>query len=111
MLPVDVRLDAVAVADVHGGLAVELGASRLERCDAPGGDFVHVDVKGRLVELNDVGACALELARLLVEYRGELARELLAAAVMVVVERVHHRHGAGEGELDRALRPPSEKAN
>src|SRR5207237_9254503 len=104
---VDVRLDPVAVADVHGGLASEARRGGFQRGYAPGGDFVHVDVEGRLVELDHVGSRPLELARLLVEDRGEFARELLAAAVVVVVESIRHRHGTGERKLDRTLRLPS----
>src|SRR6185503_14609330 len=50
-LPIDVGLDAVAVADVDGGGAREAGGGPLERGDAPIGHLVHEHVEGRLVEL------------------------------------------------------------
>ena len=59
LLPVDVGLDAVAVADVHRGLAREALGRALERGDAPLGRVVHVDVEGGLVELDDVDAVGL----------------------------------------------------
>ena len=59
LLPVDVGLDAVAVADVHGRLARRALGRALERGDAPLGGVGHVDVEGRLVELDDVDAVGL----------------------------------------------------
>ena len=66
-LPVDVGLDAVAVADVHGGRAGQALVGPLERRDAPRRHVVQVDVEGGLVELDDVDAGGLQLARLLVQ--------------------------------------------
>ena len=63
LLPVDVRLDAVAVADVHGGGAFEPVDGAMQRLDAPAGHFVHVDVEGRLVELDHVDAVGFSSAR------------------------------------------------
>ena len=58
-LPVDIGLDAVAVADVHGGGAGEPLDRAVQRLDAPAGDLVHVDVERRLVELDHVDAVGL----------------------------------------------------
>ena len=58
-LPVEVRLDAVAVADVDGGGAGEAFGRAVQRLDAPVLHLVHVDVEGRLVELDDVDAVRL----------------------------------------------------
>jgi hypothetical protein len=46
---------------------------------------------------------AASSARLLVEDRRELPRQLLAALVVRVVERVDHRHRAGQRPLDRTI--------
>ena len=64
-LPVDVGLDAVAVADVHGGGAFEPVDGAVQRLDAPVRDLVHVDVERRLVELDHVDAVGFERARFL----------------------------------------------
>src|SRR5207249_10877753 len=76
LFPIDVRLDAVAVADVHGGRAAQTLRGTLERGDAPVAHLVEVDVEGRLIELNDVDARALDRARFVVQYLGECKREL-----------------------------------
>ena len=107
LLPGDVGLDAVAVADVHRGLAREAPARALERGDAPVAHLVEVDVEGGLVELDHVHAQRGQLTRFLVQDLGERHGELLARAVMLVVERVHHRHRPGQRELDRVLGAPS----
>src|SRR5207302_5908198 len=55
-LPGDVRLDPVAVADVHRGGAGDAVDGAVQRLDAPVADLVDVDVEGGLVELDDVDA-------------------------------------------------------
>ena len=75
----------------------------LERGNAPVAHLVEVDVERRLVELDHVDACGLDLARLGVEDLGEGACELLAAAIVGVEQRVDHRHRAGQRELDAAV--------
>ena len=62
LLPVEVGLDAVAVADVHAGRALQAGDRALQRVDAPALDVVHVDVERRLVELDHVDAVLLQRA-------------------------------------------------
>ena len=59
-LPVDVGLDAVAVADVDRRLARQALGGALERGHAPLGGVGHVDVERGLVELDDVDAVGLE---------------------------------------------------
>ncbi len=48
----------------------------VQRLDAPGGRLVHVDVEGRLVELDHVDAVGGEPARFLVEQVRERHRHL-----------------------------------
>ena len=104
-LPVDVRLDAVAVADVHRGLALQPLRGALERRHAPLRRLGHVDVERRLVELDDVDAVGLERERFLVEQLGEgechLDPARLAVAVVAVGNGVDDRHRAGQGELEQ----------
>ena len=66
-LPVDIGLDAVAVADVDGGGAGQPRDRAVQRLDAPAGHLVHVDIERRLVELDHVDAVGFERARLGVE--------------------------------------------
>ena len=103
-LPVDIGLDAVAVADVHGGLALEPLGRALQRLDAPGRHLVQIDVVRRLVELDHVHAHCFQLARLLVQDLRELHGERGAVPVVLVRQRVHDRHRPGHGELQRARR-------
>ncbi len=67
-------------------------------------DVVHVDVEGRLVELDHVDPVGSERARLLVQALGERHRQLHAVAVVAVGDRVDDRHRAGQGELELPLR-------
>ena len=107
-LPVVVGLDAVAVADVHDGLGAQPLGRPLEDLHAPVPHVVEEDVEGGLVELDDVHARRLQLPRLLVEEGRELSGELLAAAVVRVVQRVDHGHRAGERPLEGLVRPRAE---
>src|ERR1044071_2104828 len=70
-LPVDIGLDAVAVANVNGGGAGEALDRAVQRVDAPLLDLPQIDVERRLVELNDIHAVGLERTRLGVEEIGE----------------------------------------
>src|SRR2546425_4702465 len=82
-LPVDVGLDAVAVADVHTGGALQALDRPVQRIDAPALHVVQVHVEGRLVELDHVDAVLLERARLLVQRSEEHTSELQSLAYLV----------------------------
>src|SRR5207247_2145441 len=117
-LPVDVGLDAVAVADMHGGRAADALDRPVKRLDPPRRDVVQVDIERGLVELEDVEPERGELPRLLVDNLRELQRKPAAVAVVLVGKRVHDRHGARQRELElprrvgaregdlRRVRPP-----
>src|SRR5439155_1539534 len=74
-LPVDVGLDAVAVADMHGGRAADALDRPVKRLDPPRRDVVQVDIERGLVELEDVEPERDELPRLLVDNLRELQRK------------------------------------
>jgi hypothetical protein len=99
-LPLPVGIDAVAVADVHRRGAAESGDGAIQRRDAPGLHVVHVDVVGRLVELDHVDARGLELARFVVQQRRERHGERRPVAVVLVGHGIDDGHGAGQGELE-----------
>src|SRR5947208_6821460 len=61
-LPIDIRLDAVAVADVDRGLAGEALGGAVQRVDAPGDDVVQIDVEGWFVELDYIDPERRQLA-------------------------------------------------
>ncbi|KAG1248660.1 hypothetical protein G6F68_013701 [Rhizopus microsporus] len=109
LLPVGVGLDAVAVADVHGGFALQSFNRPFQRGHAPVVHFVEEHIEGRLVELDDVDAGRLQLPGFLVEELRELPRQLLAALVVRVVQGVDHGHRAGQGPLDRLRGLPPEE--
>ncbi len=99
-LPVVVGLDAVAVADVHGGRAGQAPYRNLKRLHAPVGRFTHIDIEGRLVELDDVDAVGLQRKRFLVQQFGKGHCHLHLIAVKLVGHRVDDGHGPGQRELD-----------
>ena len=103
-LPFDVGGNAVAVADVHGARCGDAVDGAVQRLDAPAGGVVHVDVEGRLVELDDVDAVGREPARFLVEQRRERHGHLHAIAVMRVGDGVDDGHRAGQGEFELSRR-------
>ena len=102
-LPVDVRLDAVAVTDMHRGLARQPLRRAFQRRDAPGRDLVHVNVEGGLIELDHVHAVGGQSARLLVQRRGERHRQRGLVAVLRVRDRIDDGHRPGQGEFQPPL--------
>ena len=102
LFPVVVGLDAVAVADVHRRRARQALGRALERAHAPVAHFVEEDVERRLVELDHVDAGRRDFARFRIQDFGKRPGELLAAAVVHVVERIDHGHRPGQRQLDRA---------
>ena len=103
ILPVNVGLDPIAVADVHGGLAFEPVNGAMHRFDTPAGDVIHEHIESRLVELNNINAVFLECPRFLVQQAGESHRHLHLVAVIGVSDRVGDRHRAGQGDLQLAV--------
>src|SRR5262245_8752721 len=102
-LPVDVGLDAVAVANVNGGGAGQALDRAVQRVDAPRLDLPQIDIEGRFVELNDIHAVGLERTRLGVEEIGERHRHLRAVAVMGIRDRIDDGHRSRQRELELAL--------
>ena len=76
----------------------------MQRLDAPGRGGIHIDIEGRLVELDDVDAVGGEPARFLVEQIGKSHRELDPVAVMLVGDGVDDGHRAGQSEFQLACR-------
>ena len=52
--PVGIRLDAVAVADMHRRLALQPFGGSFQRGDPPVVHLIEEDVEGRLIELNNI---------------------------------------------------------
>ncbi len=104
LLPVDVRLDAVAVADVHRGLGADAVDRAVQRLDAPVLHVLHVDVEGGLVELDHVDAECGKLARLGVEAVREGKGHLHAVAIVAVGDGVDDGHRARQRELEPPAR-------
>jgi hypothetical protein len=102
-LPFDIGRDAVAVADVHRGLARQAVDRAVQRGNTPAGDLVEIDIEGRLVELDHIDPDRRQFARLLVQEVGEGHRHRDAVAVMRVGDRVDDRHRAGQGEFERTF--------
>ena len=102
-LPVDVGSDPAPAADVDGGRAAAR-AARKRGGDAPVADLVEADVERGSSELHDRRRRRRDGARLGVQDLGERPRELLAAAVVGVEQRVDHRHGTGQRVLHTGLR-------
>src|SRR5207244_5330307 len=83
----------------------------VEGGDVPVAHLVHVDVEGRLVELDHIHAEGGELPRFLVDQGGQRHAELRAAAVVGVVDGVGDGHGSRDGELHAAPGFSAEEAN
>ena len=104
LLPVEVLLDAVAVADVRRRRALQSVDGLVQGLDAPVLHVLREDVEGGLVELDHVDAGLLELAGLLVQDLREGHGHLRPAAVVGIGDRVADGHRAGQGELQFLLR-------
>ena len=77
--------------------------STIQSGEAPGGDFVEEDVERWLSELDDVHSGGFQLAGFLVQDGRELPVELLAAAVVRILQGINHGHRARKGTLDLAV--------
>ncbi len=102
----DVR---VAEAGVEDRLALdprERAVDRLERVLARG---VGPCLQVRLVDLDDVRACRLEVAQLLVDRLRVGEREVSRALVVVVLGLLRHRERPGDGDLDPPVRDRTEQ--
>ncbi len=75
----------------------------MQGVDPPDRHFVHEDIEGRLVELDDVHAVGLQRAGLLVQQARECHRHLGLVAVVAVGHGVDDRHRAGQRDLQLAL--------
>ena len=87
---------------MDGGGAAQALDGAVQRLDAPVLDLAHVDVEGRLVELDDVDAVGFERARLGVEQACERHRHLHAVAVVGIRNGVDDGHRSRQGELELA---------
>ena len=88
---------------MHGRFAAKSLHRPLQRCHAPIAHFLEIDVERRLVELDDIDACRLDRERLFIENLRKDPGQLLPASIMVVVERVDHRHRSRQGVFGFAL--------
>lgn len=104
LLPVGIGLDAVAVADVHGGGAGEARGGTLQSLDAPIVDLVHVDVEGGLIELDEIDAVGLQGLGFRVQEIGEGKGHLHPIAIIAIGDGVDDGHRAGQGEFQLLLR-------
>src|SRR6185312_290738 len=92
LLPVDVRLDPVPVANVDRGRTGDAAHARVERVDAPIFELLKIDVERGLVELHDVDAGVGELFDLGSDRVREGERRFLPVFVIDVVQGVDDRH-------------------
>ena len=88
---------------MHRACAIDAVDGAVQRLNAPAGGGVHVDVEGRLVELDDVDAVGGKPADLFVEQRRKGKRHFHAVAVMGVGDRIDDGHRAGQGEFEFSL--------
>ena len=108
-LPVDIGLDPVAIADVHGRIAPEALDRPLERRDPPRLDVreVGIDVERGLVELDRVHPERRQLARLGVEGGRHVECQPRPVSVVGVGHGVDDGHRPGQRPLEpaRGARP------
>ncbi len=98
--PLNVCRNAVAVTDMHGGLAGQALDRTVQRLDSPTGCGFHVDVEGWLIELDDIDTIGGKPARLLIEQRGEGYGQLHPVAVMGVGDRIDDGHRTRQREFE-----------
>ena len=79
--------------------ASEAGGGTMQRRDSPFRDLAHVNVEGRLVELDDVDAVGFERPGFLVECVRECERHLDAVAIVTIRNGVDDGHRAGQGDF------------
>ncbi|MNM27860.1 hypothetical protein D3C81_383590 [compost metagenome] len=103
LFPVGVGFDAVAIANVHGGFALEAFNGPLQRGHAPVVHFVEEDIERGFVKLDDVNTGSLQLPGFLVEDLGKLPGQFFTAFIVAVVQRIDHGHGPWQRPFDGLL--------
>ena len=78
----------------------QAGNRVVQRLDPPVPGLVHIDVKGGLVELDDINSVGGEAKRLLVQQRGESEDELDPIAIKIIRDGVGDRHRARQCEFE-----------
>ncbi len=84
---------------MNGRLAGQAFRCSLEGFDAVVPHLIKKDIERRFVELNDIDAGCRDLARFRVQNPGERSGEFWTAVVIIIVEGIHHGHGAGQSEF------------
>ena len=108
VFPIDIGLDAIAIANVHGSGAGQPLRCALQGFHAPVRGFFHVDIESGFVKLNDVDTVSLQSQGFLVQQLCKCHRHFDAAvftfAIKTVGHGVHDGHGARQCEFDFACR-------
>ena len=94
----------VAEARVEDRVAVDVLEGAIDRLDRIGARRLRARLEIRLVDLDDVGACGLQVAQLLVDGGGVGERERPLVAVEVVLRLLRHRERPGNRDLDPPVR-------
>src|SRR5262249_26112807 len=94
-LPFDIRRNAIAVANMDRSSASQAGGGAMQRRDTPLYHLIHIDIEGRLVELDNVDAVGCERPGFLVEQVRECERHLDAIAVVTIRDGVDDGHWTG----------------
>ena len=101
LFPVRIGLDAVAIADVYGRFTLEPLQCPLQRGDAPVVHLIKEHVKRRLIKLDDIDTCRLQLPGFLIENLGKFPRQFFPAFIVGIIQRIDHGHRARQRPLDR----------
>ncbi len=104
VLPVEIFLNPVAVADVHGRRALEALDGPVQRVDAPLTHVVEEDVERGLVELDHVDPRRDEFTCFVVQDLRKCHGHVCSPAVVRIGDRVADRHRARQRELEPAVR-------
>jgi hypothetical protein len=111
MLPIEVRLNPVAIADVDSRLARHIANARVEGVDTPLVDLLEEHIKRGFVELNDIDPERAEIENLVVDDVGKGKREIATRTVVAIEERIHDRHWSRYCNLERTIGHAAGEAN
>ena len=117
MMPIRIRClpgqnlrNAIAVADMDRGLCVSPLGRGFERGDAPLLNRIEVDIKTRLIKLDDVTAVLGQLMRLVIEDGRQIRGEPPRLPVVLIRQGIRGGHRARKGDFHRLGRVLFEEA-
>ena len=94
---------------MHHRLAPKALDGSVHAGNTPVINLIKKHIECRLIKLNDVDTRRLQLLRFLINNACKLKGQRFTVFVVVIVKRIHHRHGTGQRPFDPPVSLRSQK--